>query len=229
MSAVVFPTLAQVRQRVRFYIDEPAQANFQDSDLNWAINDAQQSVAAEIAQVDEQYFVNTTPTVITFVANQQYYTLATDFYKMSRLEDLTTGLMIPFSDISSQNNFFQNAIPPLVAVNSGSYSAMIVGNSVGFTPVPTSSGQQARYWYVPILPDLTSDSDVSSIPRQFIDLLAIQAAIDALIKDEDDTGPLERKYAMRFGQLVRTARDRQQQNPKTVRRVGDTGYPGWVI
>lgn len=229
MPAVVFPTLAQVRQRVRFYIDEPVQANFLDSDLNWAINDVQQDVAVDIAQVDEQYFVSTAPTVITFIANQQYYPLASDFYKMTRLEDLTTGLQIPFTDIDSQNNFFQNSIPPLVPINSGSYSAMIVGNSVGFTPQPTVSGQQAQYWYVPILPDMTSDSDASSIPRPFIDLLAIQAAIDAKIKDEDDTLALERKYSRKKMQLMNSVRNRQQQNPKHVRRVGDTAYPGWVL
>lgn len=229
-DTVVFPTLAQIRSRVRFYIDEPSQANFLDSDINWAINDMQQFVATEINQVDEKYFVSTTPTSITLVAQQQFYPLANDFWKMTRLEDQSTGLMIPFTEIDSQNNFFQTPIPPLVSITEAGYAAMIVGNSVGFTPMPTSASQTVDYYYVPILPDLGSDSSTSQIPRQFIDLLAIQAAIDCFIKDEQDTRQLEGRYTTRMNQLVRTTRNRQQQNPKKVRRVGDTTqYPGWSL
>ena len=229
-DAVYFPTRADIRARVRFYIDEPAQANFSDADINYAINDVQQVVANDIVQVDEQYFVSTTPTTITMVGNQQYYPLASDFWKMTRMEDQATGLMIPFTDIDSQNNFFQTPIPPLVSITQSGYAAMIVGNSVGFTPLPTTSGTVVQYFYVPILPDLQSDTSTSQIPRQFIDMLAIQAAIDCFIKDESDTTALEKKYARRLEQLVRLARNRQQQNPKKVRRVGDTTqYPGWSL
>lgn len=228
-DAVYFPSRADIRGQVRFFIDEAVQANFTDADLNYAINTAQQDVATEMSLVNEQYFVNTTPTVITQIPGQQYYDLPTDFWKMVRLEDLTTGLQIPFTDIDSQNNFFQTAIPPLVSITFAGFAAMIVGNKVGFTPIPTAT-QQAQFWYVPILPDLQSDTSTTQIPRQFTDLIAMKAAIYAMIKDEDDTTPLERQYAARFNQLVRATRDRQQQNPKKVRRIGDTTqYPGWTI
>ena len=228
--SVVFPTRQMIRQRVRFFIDEPVEANFLDSDLNYAINEAQQEVATEISLVDEQYFVNTTPTQITQIAGQAFYDLQPDFWKMTRLEDVNTGLQIPFTDIDSQNNFFQTAIPPLVSITYAGFAAYLLGNTVGFSPIPTVTGQMAQYWYVPVLPDLGADSDTSQIPRQFVDLLAIKAAIDAMIKDEDDTSALERKYNIRFNQLVRGARNRQQQNPKKVRRIGDTmQYPGWTL
>lgn len=226
----MFPTLKKIRQRTRFFIDEPVQANFTDSDLNYAINEAQQFVATEISQVDEQYFVSTTPTLITLQQNIQYYNLAPDFWKMTRLEDVQTGLPIAFTDINSQNQNIVSSVPPLVSSNSAGFSAMIVGNSLGFTPVPTQSGLQARYWYVPVLKDLTSDQSTSQIPRMFIDLVAIQAAIDAMIKDENDTSPLERAYNRKFSQLTRVARDRQQQSPKHVRRVNDSmGSPGLLM
>lgn len=228
MPTVVFPTLAQIRARVRFYIDEPVQANFQDSDLNWAINQAQQTVATEIAQVDEKYFVNTTPTLLTTVANQRFYALPTDFWKMLRLEDNTTGLRLEFAEFNDMDNFLNNNVPPLVSINQAGYSASIIGNSIALTPTPSASGITANFWYVPILPDMTSDSDTSQIPRQFIDLLAIQAGIDAKIKDEDDTGALAVKYNQLFQQLVRSTRDRQQQNPKKVTRVASPST-GWTL
>lgn len=219
MPALVTPTLLQIRQRVRRFIDEPQAANYSDSDINWAINTAQQEVATEISLVDEKYFVATTPTVITSVANQRFYPLATDFWKMTRLEDATTGLRLEFADFSQQNNFFADAVPPLVASNQIGYGMSIVGNSLAITPTPTTNGVSCQYWYVPVLQDMTSDADTSAIPTMFIDLLAIQASIDMLISDEDDTTQLETKYNRRFNQLVRATRDRQQQSPKMVSRT----------
>lgn len=238
MADLVFPTLADLRARVRFYIDEPSQANFTDSDINYAINDVQQFVATEIDQVDEKFRVNPTPTTINLVTNQQYYDLAEDFWKMTRVQDQTSGLPIDFTDVNSQNDFFQN-FPPLVNVYPfGGFAAFIVGGnsqgqaggSIGFTPTPTDSTKSVLYWYVPIIQDMDDDSDSSAIPRQFYDLLAIQAAIDCKIKDEADTVQLERKFSRLMDQLRRTARDRQQQTPKYVRRTGNSqGFPGYYI
>lgn len=226
MSTFTNPTLANIRQRVRFYIDEPVQANFTDSDLNYAINDAQQYVANEITQVDENYMVSSTPTIINILANQQYYALPLDFNKCVRVVDTTTGISIPFSDINSQNVVVPQVLPN-VAYGGVGFNAIIVGNSIGFTPIPTSNTFTPVFYYVPNVPDLVADTDVSIIPRNFIDLVAIQASIDARIKDEDDTSALERKYDRLIKQLTRTARNRQQSTPKKVQRVtGLSGYAG---
>lgn len=225
MSTVVFPTLAQIRSRVRRFIDEPVQANFSNTDIDWAINQAQQEVATEISLVDEKYFVNTTPTVVTTVANQRFYPLATDFWKMTRLEDSTTGLRLEFADFADQNNFYADAVPPLVAGNQSGYGISIVGNSLAWNPTPTISGMTAQYWYVPVLPSLDNDSDVTAIPPMFTDLLAIQAAIDMMISDEADSSALMAKYQRRFNQLVRATRDRQQQSPRGVTRVSAPTFP----
>lgn len=219
MTATLYnPTLADIRKRTRFYIDEPVQANFTDSDINYAINDAQQFVATELTQVDENYLVSPNPTPINIIANQQYYTLPTDCNKIVRCVDTTTGIQIPFSDINSQNVVVP-AVLPTVAYGGIGFNAIIVGGSIGFTPVPTGSAFSPVIYYVPYIYDLQSDTDTSSIPRNFIDMVAIQAAIDCRIKDEDDTSALERKYTRILEQLKRTARDRQQATPRRVQRV----------
>lgn len=238
MPDLYFPTRADVRQRVRFYIDEPQQANFLDSDINYAINDAQQFVANEIDQVDEKYRVNPTPTVQQLAVNVQFYDLPQDFWKMTRLQDTQSGLPIDFTDVNSQNDFYQN-FPPLVNIYPfsgiaafilGGTSAGQAGGSIGFTPIPTDGTKSVQFWYVPIIQDLDDDSDTSAIPRQLIDMLAIQAAIDCKIKDEADTSQLQAKFSQRLDQLKRTTRDRQQAQPKYVRRVGNSqGYPGYFI
>lgn len=217
MPALYQPTRADLRARVRFYIDEVSQANFADADLNYAINDAQQELATELAQLDEQYLVNPVPTTLQFAINVPSYALASDFQKMTRMQDSITGLPIDFTDLNGQDSGAFNT-PPLVQSVAISAQATIVGNSVIFNPTPQQASQ-AVYWYVPIIQDLTGDTDVTSIPRQYVDMLAILAAIDCKIKDEDDTSDLRVKYNRRLDQLKRTARDRQQQNPKRVRRV----------
>lgn len=231
--AIVTPTLLNIRTRVRFFIQEPVQANFKDSDINYAINHAQQTVATDIDQVDENYFVNTTPTQFTTVGGTKFYPLANDVWKVIRLEDFITATMIPFAEVNSFNNFLNNTSPPLVVGNNLEFVASIVGNSIGLLPVPGSSGQILQYWYVPILPDMMNDSDTSQIPIPFIDLLAIQAAIDVMIADEQDTSQLERRYSAELHRLTIAARSRNQQNPRYVRRTNDSSpltgtWPGVI-
>lgn len=239
MADLYFPTLKDTRLRVRFYIDEPVQANFLDSDINFAINEAQQDVATEIDQVDEKYRMNPVPNQINLESNTQYYDLADDVWKIIRVQDGQTGLPIDFTDINSQNDFFQN-FPPLINTYAfGGFSCFIaggtqsngqIGTSLGFTPTPTDSTKSVLYWYVPTIEDMDDDTDTTAIPRQYNDMLAIQAAIDCLIKDQADTSQLERKYGRRLDQLKRTARDRQQQSPKYVRRTGNSqGTNGFYI
>ncbi len=220
MAAVYFPTRADLRARVRTYIAEATQAFYTDTEINYAINDAQQELGVELAQVGEYYFVNPSPTTITPVVNQPTYSLATDLYKLVRVEIQSTGEQVPMIDIN-EKSIDNLAIPPLV--NTAGYGAgmqaYLVGNSIGFTPPPTDPSLVFQYWYIPILPDLTADTDVTNIPRSFVDICAIIAAIDMLIKDEDDTTPLERKLARKIEQAKRAARNRQVQNPKYVRRT----------
>lgn len=239
MADLYFPTRLDVRNRVRFFIDEPVQANFKDVDINYAINEAQQTVATEIDQVDEQYRVNPTPTTITLKINTQFYDLPDDFWKMTRMQDVQTGLPIEFTDINAQNDLF-NSFPPLVTSYAlGVFSAFIaggslaegqIGSSVGFTPIPTDSTKSVYIWYVPTIEDMDDDADTSAIPRQHLDLLAVQASIDCLIKDQADTAQLERRWNQLLDRLKRTTRNRQQQSPKYVRRTqNEQGAGGYYL
>lgn len=225
--AIFNPTLLYLRGRTRFYIDEPVQANFKDSDINASINEAQQQIVAEIIQVDEDYFVNGTPTTIQMNGTSERYALATDFYKMVRLEYQNTGQRIPFFTFREKNSFGENIVP---FSNVGAFGTMtqayILGNFVGFNPLQTDPTIVVQYWYAPIAADMVSDADTTIIPRMWTELLAIQAGIDCLIKDESDTSPLQRKYDIQVTRMKSLARQRQQQNPKHVIRTnyGDNPF-----
>lgn len=221
MPALGNPTRADLRGRVRVFIDEVTQANFTDTSINYALNEAQQRVAVEIAQATEDYFVNPVPVTITILNNVAQYALAADCYKPIKVVDSNTGLRIPYRKFGQVDQAPAIASTPLFGNGYFSpYSFSMLGNFLVFNPTPTDTSFTPQYWYVPVLPDMTSDTDNSSIPRPFVDLLCLDAAIDMLIQDEDDISPLQGKFNYRWAQMIKASRDRQQQEPRRVTRSG---------
>lgn len=233
MSSLYRPTLADFIARTRTYVDEATQANYTDKEITYAINDAQQFLASEITQVDELYFVNPVPTQIIPITNPitSTYPLAIDFFKLIRLEIQTTGEVMPMINFN-EKTIDNQSIPPLV--NTAGYGAgmqgYIIGSDyIGITPPPTDGSMVFQYWYAPIVPDLVVPTDVTILPRPFVDLLPQMAAVDMFIKDEDSINALELKITRLIDQVKRAARQRQTQNPKFVRRTAFSNvlYP-WL-
>ena len=228
-------TLAQLRARTRFFIDEPTQQNFADADINIALNIAQQEIAREIIQVNEDFFVGA-PVALATNNLQDIYPLHVDFnaqcdvIKIKRVERSDTGEVLPSIDMNEKSIYGQN-VPPLVnTAGAGSgLSWYLLGNNIGLTPIPTGASIPLQYYYVPRLTDMSTDDAISLIPVEFHDLMAIRVGIDCQIKDEADTSQLENRWRERIDQLKRAARDRQIQDPKHVRRTSaNSGSFPWL-
>lgn len=211
----------ELRARVRFFIDEPVQQNFTDSDINIALNIAQDQVVLEINQASEDYFISPNPTTISLIPGTETYPLAPDVLSIKRVEDGQTGLEILPLDVN-EKVAPGTGLPGLVSATPGNW--YLLGSSIGFTP-PPSMTNTIRYWYVQQLPDMTTDADVSQIPRPYHDMIAVKAALDSFIKDEADTNNLRSLYAEYIDRLKRTIKSRQKQAPKHVRRT--TKIDGW--
>lgn len=211
----------QLRARVRFFIDEPVQQNFTDADINIALNIAQLQVQLEIVQANEDYFIDPNPTVINLVPGVERYALEADVLSVKRVEDGQTGLDILPLDIN-EKVAPGTGLPGLVSAVPGNW--YLLGNTIGFTPPPSMSAT-VRYWYTPVLPDLTEDSHLSQIPRPYHDMIAVRAALDSFIKDEADVTNLRGLYAEYADRLKRTIMNRQNMAPKHVRRT--TKIDGW--
>lgn len=227
MAVLLIPNLAYLRARTRFYIDEPLQANFSDTNINASINESQQDIITEIIQVDEDYFVSGTPTTIQMDGTSERFALVADFYKMVRIEFQATGQRIPFFAFREKNSFGQNIVPfSNVGYSGNTTQAYILGNFVGFSPVQTDPSIVVQYWYAPIARDMVSDADTTIVPRPWADLLALQAAMDCYMNDEDDVGQLLNKYNRKLTRMRSLTRQRQQQSPKHVTRVnyGDNPF-----
>lgn len=219
-------TRAEMRARVRYFIDEPTQQNFSDSDINAALNIAQQQVQLEIVQANEDYFIDPSPQTVTLVPGTASYALHADgngecdVLSVKRVEDGLTGLSIEPID---QNEKAILGQPFPVLISPSPFNFYILGNYLVLDPMPQLAST-VKYWFTPNLSDMSSDSDRSQIPRALHDMIPVRAAIDAFIKDEADTSALRMLWSEYMDRLHRVARHRQIMAPKHVRRanVGST-------
>mgnify|MGYP001571588770 CR=1 FL=1 len=180
-------TLSEIRSLVRSYLDEGSPSDWTNAELNSLINQRYHRVHSAAATVFEDYKITTS--FASLVANQQEYTLPTDLFKLRRVE-------VNY-DISNSNSVFQKATPltsldavrtRLAETNIGSNIIRnpcyyVTGSSIGFLPIPTSAGTNAiKYWYVPVLSDLASDSTSVDIPYvdRYYHLIVEGATADAL-------------------------------------------------
>lgn len=178
--------LSTIRTQVRSYLDETTAADWTDVELNRLINQRYHRLYSAVVTVFEDYKITTS--FANFVADQQEYTLPADIYKLRRVE-------VNY-DISNSNSTFQKAYPltsldavrtRLAETNIGDSILRdpvyyVTGASVGFLPIPTSAGTNAiKYWYVPTLSDLASDSSTIDLPypERYWHLIAEGATADA--------------------------------------------------
>lgn len=223
-------TLATLDTRVRFLIDEPQAQNFTDGDIYTAINIAQQDVAKEITHIYEDYFekqaaLNPSGTAGSgTIPGTEFYTLPSDFLKFKRVERTDTGE--PITPIDQNEKMWNSSNLVNIVQQNASLSYYVTGNSIGFNPIPATV-IPVTMTYVYRLPDLDFSvpgvSDVSVIPAEHHDMIAVRAAIDCFVKDQEDTTALEKRWDFLLDQMHRTLRGRQIQAPKHVRRVQSSG------
>lgn len=197
-------TLLQVRTQVRSYLDETAAADWNDSELTTLINQRYHRLYSAVANVFEDYKITTS--FDSLVANQQEYTLPTDLYKLRRVE-------VNY-DITNSNSTFQRVTPftgldairtRLAETNIGSNlfrqpGYYVTGLKIGLLPIPTSSGTNAiKYWYVPVLTELSSDSDTIDIPYpdRYWHIIAEGATADALRFGQQESSEAD-KFDQKF-------------------------------
>lgn len=216
-------TLQDLIARVRFYVDEPTPQNYTDTQITTALNFAQQVVASEIVHEYEDYFevqANLNPTGGGTTAGVEFYTLPSDFLKFKRIERTDTGQPVrPIDQNEKLYGPFGIGVP-----NQGvPMYYYVTGNSVGFNPVPQSA-IPILMTYIYRLPNMVNLTDISAIPSEHHDLMAIRASIDMFVNGEEDASQLWQLWTDGLNRLTRTLRQRQVQEPKTVRRTHNQDF-----
>lgn len=213
----------EMRNRVRYFIDEPTQQNFSDADINAALNNAQLQVQLEIVRANPTYLVSATPTTISLVPGTAAYALHADVngecdvLNITRVEMKDSGLPVEPMDQNEKALAGTGLVP--LGVTSG-YGFYLLGNSITFDPVPQQTAT-VYYWFNQLLADLANDTDRCQLPRGLHDMVPVRAAKDSFIKDEADTSQLDRLWNEYMDRLRRTVGTRQTMAPRHVQRTYD--------
>lgn len=147
------------------------------------LNQEQRSIAREINKVYRDYFISsaTTPTV----SGQSTYSLPADMAELVKLEvvdDVSTDVEPQdLVEIELEDKRFYEVLEQAnKKINYGFF--FIAGDNFTHLPSVTSSAEFFRLFYVQLLTDMVSDTDVTGLPEQHEDLLCIRAARMALAK-----------------------------------------------
>lgn len=220
-------TLANLRTKTRTYLDEVTQADFKDTEVDTAINEFYMKTVSSVIIVYEDYYSVKYQTAS--VADQQEYSLPTDFWKMRRVEvnyypnntNSTPNRALPISIDEIRGRLSNTNVSNSPYRNPVYY---LRGDLIGFIPIPAESGSEMiTIWYIKFISEMANASDEVNIPYpdRFAPAIALGAAGSILRK-----GQIEEKAAQRYlldfdAQLERMQAELKERTADDVRGVVD--------
>lgn len=167
----------------------------------------------------------------TFLADQTFApVVAPPFYKLmgvdlsiqSSANGFVTVNKFTFQD---RNRFvYPNTASTIYGVFNLQYR--VLGNNIQFIPTP-SGNQQIRLWYIPRLPLLLQDTDLTNTGISgWLQYVIVRAAIYALTKEESDTSALTQELAFLKTTIEETAMNRDAGQPDRITDVRSNGWWG---
>lgn len=163
-------------------------------------------------RVEQWSDYDTKSVTTTLTSGLDTYPLPTDFYKMRKLElacdsTLTKWRKLHPSDLSDSTRHQSASVRR--------FRYRIQGSSVlVLMPVPTSSTQVIRLWYIPIGPQLVNDSDAITFYVPAEQKLVLNIAYrDCLVRQDLDTSTVDREIDKLTAQLRRAGDSRDAGEP----------------
>lgn len=209
-------TLSELRSRARKRANMENSTFVSDSEFNEYINYSVSELRdIIISKAGDDYFAASTD--FSLLANTESYALPADFYKVLwcdlKGEDGHFYKMKRFEQSEKNNNSLSRLVVPDIRYR-------LRGDNLVVTPFSSVGGRIIRLWYVPLLPELSLDTDLLIGFNGWDEYIIVRAAIMALDKEEQDT----RALAMRLEQLrlrvEAMAENRDQGQPM---RIQDNG------
>ncbi len=176
-------TRAQLRTRVRQYLDETSEAYWTDTELNSWINQAYFYYYMWVVQTFDGYF--TKDTLVSIVAGQAKYLVPSDFFKVRLVERVYDTFTVPLrvydrmesANITSNSNFSNLYLP----------TYRFEGQNIVLEPTPDSNITDGiRLEYVPFATQMTLDTSIpdAGYLEMWEEPIVIRAAISAKMKEE---------------------------------------------
>lgn len=159
----------------------------------------------------------------TFAAPAFYRLLGLDLSLNTANNAYVTMGKFPFTE---RNDYvYPNAAGTIYGVYNMRYQ--LVGSNLMIIPAPTAN-QIISIWYIPRLPELMADTDITTIGISgWLQYVIVRAAKYALDKEESDTTKLDAELLYLKGRIEESAIDRDAGVPNTISRVrGFNGING---
>jgi hypothetical protein len=155
--------------------------------------------------------------------------VAPPFYKLSGVDlGLNTAnnayVTVNKYNLIDRNRFvYPNTASTIYGVFNLQYRMM--GNNIRFIPTP-SAGQVIRLLYIPRLPTLLQDTDVSTLGYSgWLQYVIVRAAKYALDKEESDSSALDAELLFMKGRIEETAINRDAGQPD---KISDARQGNWA-
>lgn len=202
------------------WLDDPSQTYFTAAQCNVWINLAQRHVQQMLLQAGENWYMR--PVETTLVEDQYDYVLPSDFLVEHRIEIVISGSGVtenrqPLLPITTNQQ-------DLVSVAAGVPSNYFIKKDrITISPAPQQS-YTMRLYYSPRVADLGNDADTPDVPEQFMEFVAVLAALDGFIKDDRASENLMAKKLQYETLIKQMAEDRLQDQPRMVVMNDDTEF-----
>jgi len=133
---------------------------------------------------------------------------------------------IPKFNFIDRNTFvYPNTASTIYGVFNLRYRMM--GSNIEFIPTP-SGNQQIRIQYIPRLPKLLMDTDLTTTGiSDWNEYIILKAAILALTKEESDTSRLETQLQYQIDRITASSANRDAGQPDTISNTRGSAGNGW--
>lgn len=211
-------TFLEAITELRDLLAENTPAFWSETQLkNW-INRSYLSVYTKVANARRGYFETTQN--VTYVANQELYTLSSVTVKIVLVERIDSLVpvftkLLPI-DITQKNDY---AMPSWCDITPGSERYFITGNSIGIAPIPRSAVSNAlRVWCVKVPTLLVNDGDpfITELTDIHHECIVWGALMRAVARDKQALTQLMPMYKEMREALEQDTQIRIQQEPPQI-------------
>lgn len=168
--------------------------------------------------------------LITFTSTANTPFIAAPFYKLLGVDlalNTSNNAFVTVSkyNLIDRNNYvYPNSNSTVYGVFNLQYRLM--SNNIEFIPTPTA-GQTIQLLYIPRLPEMIQDTDISTIGFSgWLQYAIVRAAKYALDKEESDTSKLDAELLYLKGRIEETAVNRDEGRPDTISDVRRGSWGG---
>jgi hypothetical protein len=176
-------TFADLKTRARQLADMEFSQFVSDDEVGYYINAGAQGLYDLLISAGELYKI--TSTSISLVANQDTYSLPSDFYKLLGVDLSSQGQPVTLKkfEFAERNKYSYYPFYNTRGLTALKY--IVQGDSLRFIPMPNSN-DSITVWYAPTMPALVNDADTFDGVNGWEDYIVFDAAIKMLIKEESD-------------------------------------------